>query len=111
MDLDTNKMLRIARAILSGDINFEAPAKRNSGVPLFLAGLATGVVVGVLFAPGAGEDTRSQIAERARQGFDSAKTKGQELGRRAQEAVNQGKEQVKEASKTAKDRYSDTPVS
>lgn len=98
----------MARAILSGDIDFEAPARRHSGIPLFLAGLATGVVVGVLFAPGAGEETRTQIAESARRGYDSAKAKGEEFGRRTQEAVDRGKEQIKEAARTAKENYSNT---
>ncbi len=106
MDLDTKKILRIARAIMSGDVDFDVPARRSSAIPVFIAGLATGVVLGVLFAPGAGEDTRSQIADQARQRYDSAKTKGQEFGRRAQEVVDRGKDQVSEAVDAAKQKYS-----
>jgi gas vesicle protein len=111
MDFDTSKIMRIARAILAGDVNFEVPSRRSSGVPVFLAGLASGVVLGVLFAPGAGEDTRTQIADRARQGYDSAKAKGQEFGRRAQEAVDRGKDRVNEAVDAAKENYSGSRTS
>lgn len=107
MDIDTKKLLRIARAIMAGDVDFDAPSRRvSSGIPIFLAGLASGVVLGVLFAPGAGEETRAQIADRARQGMDAARSKGEEFGRRAQEAVNRGKEQVNDAMNTAKEEYS-----
>ncbi len=103
MDIDTKRILRVARAIMAGDVDFEAPSRRvSSGIPVFLAGLASGVVLGVLFAPGAGEDTRSQLADRARQGFDAARSKGQEYSRRAQEAVDRGKEQVSDAVNAAK---------
>jgi hypothetical protein len=109
MDIDTKKVMRIARAILSGDVDFDIPSRRSSsGFPLFLAGLASGVVLGVLFAPGAGEETRSQIIDRAREGLDTAKAKGQEFGRRAQEAVDRGKEQVSEAVNSGKENYSGT---
>jgi hypothetical protein len=109
MDFDKKRMMRIARAILAGDVNFEVPSRKaSSGLPLFIAGLASGVVLGILFAPGAGEETRSQIADRARQGFDTAKSKGQEFGRRAQEAVERGKDQVADAVNSAKENYSAT---
>ena|SRR5438874_4471363 len=107
MDFDKKRMMRIARAILAGDVDFEVPSRKtSSGLPLFLAGLTSGVVLGILFAPGAGEQTRSQLADRARQGFDAAKSKGQEFGRRAQETVDRGKEQVTEAIHSTKENYS-----
>jgi gas vesicle protein len=107
MDIDTKKILQVARAIMAGDVDFAAPSRRvSSGIPIFLAGLASGVVLGVLFAPAAGEETRSQIADRARQGYDTAKSKGEEIGRRAQEAVNRGKDEVNNAVNTAKEEYS-----
>jgi hypothetical protein len=106
MDLDTKKILRIARAIMAGNVDFDVPARRSSGIPVFLAGLASGVVLGVLFAPGAGEDTRTKVTDRAKQGYDSAKAKGQEFGRRAQEVVDRGKDQVSGAVDAARQKYS-----
>lgn len=53
----------------------------NSGIFGFLAGLATGVILGVLYAPQSGEETRRLIVEKkdeamesARKGVDNVKT-------------------------------------
>jgi gas vesicle protein len=95
MNLDSKKAIRIARAILAGDVDIEAPRRSGySSVPLFLAGLGTGLALGVLFAPHSGEETRMYLADSARQGLDKAKVKGEEISRRAQDAVNRGKEVV-----------------
>jgi hypothetical protein len=112
MDFDSKKVMRIARAIMAGDVDFDAPSKRaSSAVPVFLAGVASGVVLGILFAPGAGEETRSQIADRARQGLDAAKSKGQEFSRQAQDAIDRGKSQVNQSINSAKENYSPTRTS
>jgi len=95
MNLDSKKAIRIARAILAGDVDIEAPRRRGySSIPLFLAGLGTGLALGVLFAPGSGEETRMYLADSARQGLDKAKAKGEEYSRRAQDVVKRGKEAV-----------------
>ena len=95
MNLDSKKAIRIARAILAGDVDIEAPRRSGySSIPLFLAGLGTGLALGVLFAPGSGEETRMYLADSARQGLDKAKAKGEEFSRRAQDVVNRGKEAV-----------------
>lgn len=92
MNIDSKKVARMARAILSGDMDFSVPRKkRNSGLPLFLAGLSAGAALGILFAPGSGEETRMHIAERTKDGLDMAKTKSQELSRRAKETVGSRK--------------------
>jgi len=95
MNLDSKKAIRIARAILAGDIDIEAPRRSAySSIPLFLAGMGAGLALGVLFAPSSGEETRMYLADSARQGLDKAKAKGEEFSRRAQDAVNRGKEAV-----------------
>jgi gas vesicle protein len=95
MNLDSKKAIRIARAILAGDVDIEAPRRSGySSIPLFLAGLGTGLALGVLFAPGSGEETRMYLADSARQGLDKAKAKGEEFSRRAQDVVTRGKEAV-----------------
>jgi gas vesicle protein len=110
MNLDSKKAIRIARDILAGDVDIEAPRRSGySSIPLFLAGLGTGLALGVLFAPNSGEETRMYLADSARQGLDKAKAKGEEFSRRAQdvvtrgkEAVTRGKEAVSETVDTAK---------
>jgi len=95
MNLDSKKAIRIARAILAGDVDIEAPRRSGySSIPLFLAGLGTGLALGVLFAPNSGEETRTYLADSARQGLDKAKAKGEEFSRRAQDVVTRGKEAV-----------------
>ena len=95
MNLDSKKAIRIARAILAGDVDIEAPRRTGySSIPLFLAGMGAGLALGVLFAPSSGEETRMYLADSARQGLDKAKAKGEEFSRRAQDAVTRGKEAV-----------------
>jgi gas vesicle protein len=60
----------------------------------FLAGLGIGSLIGVLFAPKSGEETRQYIAKKTREGNELARKKGQELRDRAEETVERGKEIV-----------------
>jgi YtxH-like protein len=102
MNIDSKKAARVVRAILSGDVDFSLPRKkRTSGIPLFLAGLGTGAALGILFAPGSGEETRKHIAERTQDGIDMAKTRSQELSRRAKETVGYRKESTPDAAAEA----------
>jgi hypothetical protein len=93
MRFDSEKTLGLLRAILSGNVEVR-PRQSYSGLPAFLAGLGTGIAVGILFAPNSGEETRSRISERARQGVEFAKEKGQESGKRAQETVGRVREET-----------------
>ena len=103
MDFDSKKARRIARAILSGDIDVDVPSRRGTnGLALFLAGLGAGAALGLLFAPGSGEETRSQLADSAREGYEKARSKTQEFAQRAQEAVGRRKEQGSETMETPK---------
>ncbi len=70
--MDSRRLARLVRAILAGDVEFEAPSHRKSrGVALFLAGMGAGVLVGVLLAPAADgpkarvDEERSKTRERA----------------------------------------------
>jgi gas vesicle protein len=60
----------------------------------FLAGLGIGAVVGILFAPRSGEETREMIRERMDDARDLAARKTRELKERASELGERGKEFV-----------------
>jgi gas vesicle protein len=57
----------------------------------FLVGLGIGSLVGVLFAPKSGADTRSYIAKKTREGNELARKKVREMRDRAEETVEDGK--------------------
>ena len=65
----------------------------NSGskVSYFLVGLGIGALVGILFAPKSGEETREYLAQKADEGREYAQRKAQELRERAEDLVERGK--------------------
>jgi gas vesicle protein len=72
----------------------------------FLMGLGIGSVVGILFAPKSGDETRKYLAEKASEGNEFARKRARELWDRAEDAVERGKEtiaQTKEQIATAID--------
>jgi gas vesicle protein len=66
----------------------------NSGskVSYFLAGLGIGALVGILFAPKSGEETREYLSSKADEGRDYAQRKAQELRERAEDLIQRSKE-------------------
>ena len=60
----------------------------------FLTGLGIGALIGILFAPQAGERTRELIAGRAEEGRDFLSRKGREVRDQATTFVDRGKEAV-----------------
>ena len=74
----------------------------NSGskVSFFLVGLGIGALVGILFAPKSGEETREFLSAKADEGREYAQRKARELRERA--------EDILERSKTAAARQKDT---
>ena len=60
----------------------------------FLAGLGIGALVGILFAPQSGEQTRDMIAERAGESREHLLRRGRELRDQATGYVEKGKEAV-----------------
>lgn len=49
--------------------------KNNKTIFGILAGLAAGALLGVLFAPGKGTETRQKIADKSKKAFDRLKNK------------------------------------
>jgi len=64
----------------------------GSKVSYFLVGLGIGALVGVLFAPKSGEETREYLSKRADEGRDFAQRKARELRERADDLIERGKE-------------------
>jgi gas vesicle protein len=64
----------------------------GSKVSYFLVGLGVGALMGVLFAPKSGEDTREYLSKRADDGREFAQKKARELRERADELIERGKD-------------------
>jgi gas vesicle protein len=59
-------------------------------------GLGIGSLIGVLFAPKSGEETREYIMKKTREGNESARKKARELRDRVEETVERGKEMIEQ---------------
>jgi len=68
----------------------------NSGskVSYFLVGLGIGALVGILFAPKSGEETREYLSGKAEEGREYAQRKARELRERAEELMERSKDMV-----------------
>ena len=64
----------------------------GSKVTYFIVGLGVGALMGVLFAPKSGEETRDFLAKRADDGREFAQKKARELRERADELIERGKD-------------------
>ena len=64
----------------------------GSKVTYFLVGLGVGALVGVLFAPKSGDETREFLSKRADEGRDYAQRKARELRVCADDLLERGKE-------------------
>jgi gas vesicle protein len=64
----------------------------GSKVSFFLVGLGIGALVGILFAPKSGEETREYLSSKAEEGRDFAQKKARELRERAEDLIERSKE-------------------
>jgi gas vesicle protein len=62
----------------------------------FLAGLGVGALVGILYAPKSGRETREQIASGAREGTEYLRARSQQVAEKVGVLVDKGKEQAGE---------------
>jgi gas vesicle protein len=81
----------------------------------FLAGLGVGAVVGVLYAPKAGDEMRDTIrskaqesADRARQQARRAREQASDWVDRGRDVINQQKEQFRSAYEAGRQAYNET---
>ena len=68
----------------------------SSGFSWFLAGLGIGALVGVLYAPKAGRETREDLAASAREGSEYLRQRSREAADQINQIVDRGKAQVSE---------------
>jgi gas vesicle protein len=68
--------------------------KIDSTAGYFLAGLAIGSLVSIIFAPKSGEGTRHYLSKKIKEGGKHARKKARELRERAEDLVDSGKELV-----------------
>jgi gas vesicle protein len=64
----------------------------GSKISYFMVGLGIGALVGILFAPKSGEETREFLTQRAEEGREYAQRKARELRERAEDFVERGKQ-------------------
>src|SRR5258708_39581557 len=76
-----------------------------SGLGWFLAGLGVGALVGVLYAPKAGKETREDLMASAMEAKDRAAVLAQQAQDKAAELAAQGKQQVNEYVDRGKEYY------
>jgi gas vesicle protein len=64
----------------------------GSKVSFFVVGLGIGALLGILFAPKSGEETRDYLNSKADEGRDYAQRKARELRERAEDLLERSKE-------------------
>lgn len=64
----------------------------GSKISFFLVGLGIGALVGILFAPKSGEETREYLTGKADEGREYAQRKARELRERAEDLIERSKE-------------------
>jgi gas vesicle protein len=81
----------------------------------FLAGLGVGAVVGVLYAPRSGEETRDVLRSKAQEGREYVRGRAREAGEQAgdwvergRDVINQQKEQFRAAYEAGRQAYRET---
>jgi gas vesicle protein len=81
--------------------------QNGSGFSWFLAGLGLGALIGVLYAPKSGRETREDLVTGAKEGSDYLKQRSREAAEQVSTLVDRGKTQAAELvdlSKEAVDR-------
>jgi gas vesicle protein len=73
----------------------------------FLIGAGIGAITALLFAPKAGAELRSELADATKKGLDYARDTGRDLGERATEYYHTGVERASDATARGKDAVSD----
>jgi gas vesicle protein len=73
----------------------------------FVAGLGVGALVGILYAPKAGRETREDIAAGAREGTEYLRTRTRQAAEQVSAMVDQSKEHLSDLVEKGKEQVSD----
>ena len=73
------------------------------GAAWFLAGLGIGALIGVLYAPKSGRETREDIAHQAREGREYLRVRGRQAADQMGDMVDKGRDQVNQAMGRGRD--------
>jgi gas vesicle protein len=77
----------------------------GSGFGWFLAGLGIGAVIGLLYAPQSGAETRDAIRKRAEEGREHLRTQAREAREQAEQWVDRGKDFVQQQKEQFRSAY------
>jgi gas vesicle protein len=84
----------------------------GGGVLWFLAGLGIGAVVGILYAPHSGNETREILMQKAEEGRDfvrkrakEARTQAEQWADRGKQVYSEQKEQIRSAVEAGRQAY------
>jgi gas vesicle protein len=80
-------------------------ASGGGGLGWFVAGLGLGALLGVLYAPKAGRETREDLMRSALEGKEYLATQSEVLRQQAAELVERGKEELDDYLERGKDYY------
>lgn len=69
-------------------------SSNGQGIAWFLAGLGVGALIGVLYAPKSGRETREDLAQGARDGTEYLRVRGRQAADQVGQMVDKSKEQV-----------------
>jgi gas vesicle protein len=64
----------------------------GSKISYFMVGLGVGAMLGILFAPKSGEETREYLSKKAEEGKEYAQRKARELKERAEDLLERSKD-------------------
>lgn len=73
-----------------------AEENKINGLAWFMAGLGVGALVGILYAPKSGRETREDLLKGAREGTEYLRTRSRQAAEQVGNLVDQGKEHLGE---------------
>ena len=81
--------------------------KGYSTLGWFVAGVSIGAVIGILFAPKSGRETREDLVNGAREGSEFLRTKAHDAAEKFGDVVDRSKTQVADLYDRGKDQWDD----